>query len=95
MIEKIYCPNCGKFLLRADASKSSTLYPWCKSCKKEVEIKIESQISEKEKCQRENLVVSFGRGTPNKIWCKMRKAGMSITDEANDPFPVCAYCPYY
>ena len=41
MIEKIYCPTCGKFLLRADTSKPATLYPWCKRCEKEVEVKIE------------------------------------------------------
>ena len=58
-IEWILCPECGKKLLRADTSKTVTLYPWCKSCKKEVEVKIElpTTSEELEECRIKNVKV--------------------------------------
>jgi phage FluMu protein Com len=53
MIEWVKCPMCGKNLLRADAT--GTLKPWCKSCKKEVEIKIEME-SQNDPSRRNNNI---------------------------------------
>lgn len=36
----VYCPNCGKKLFRIENnSKYNNIYIWCKTCKKEINVK--------------------------------------------------------
>jgi phage FluMu protein Com len=39
MLKWVLCPHCGKKLCKADAK--GILRLWCKSCKKEIEVKTE------------------------------------------------------
>ena len=41
MRRKIYCPYCGKWLFTTEGTTNGTVYIWCRSCRKEIEIKIE------------------------------------------------------
>lgn len=41
MKRKIYCPICGKWLFSLDIGAKGTIYVWCRSCKREIKIKIE------------------------------------------------------
>ena len=41
MKEKVYCPNCGKWLFTREPGASGVVYVWCRQCKKEIKIKIE------------------------------------------------------
>lgn len=37
----IKCPNCGKILLYVDDKAHGHIYPFCKRCKKTIEISLE------------------------------------------------------
>ena len=36
----VNCPKCGKLLLKASENATGTVYPYCKRCKEEQEIKL-------------------------------------------------------
>lgn len=46
MVKWIVCPFCGKKLCRVDTEHETTLYLWCKKCKKEVVVSLKGEPNE-------------------------------------------------
>ena len=42
MVKKVKCPHCGKWLLTADINAKGAIYIWCRYCRKEIKIILES-----------------------------------------------------
>lgn len=42
MRKKIYCPDCGKWLFTVDTKAKGIVYVWCRYCRKEIKIVLES-----------------------------------------------------
>ena len=42
MLKKVKCPICGKWLFTVDVKAKGTIYVWCRYCRKEIKIMLES-----------------------------------------------------
>ena len=42
MKKKVYCPDCGKWLFTVDVNAKGIIYVWCRHCRKEIKIILES-----------------------------------------------------
>ena len=42
MRKKIYCPHCGKWLFATEQHTKGVIYVWCRYCRKEIKVILES-----------------------------------------------------
>ncbi len=42
MKKKVYCPACRKWLFTVDTKAKGIVYVWCRYCRKEIKIVLES-----------------------------------------------------